>query len=71
MRGEVSLAGVYMPGLLVLAIIALVVTGILTRLFSITGVYRLIAYRPLVDVALYVIVLGGLVLLFVPDAPLP
>ncbi len=71
MRGEVSLAGVYMPGLLVLAIIALVVTGILTRLFSVTGVYRLIAYRPLVDVALYVIVLGGLVLLFVPDAPLP
>ena len=71
MMGEVSIAGVYMPGLLVLAIVALVVTGVLTRLFGVVGVYRLIAYRPLVDVALYVIVLGGLVLLFVPDAPLP
>jgi len=71
MRGEVSIAGVYMPGLLVLAIVALVLTGILTRLFGLIGVYRLIAYRPLVDVALYVIVLGGLVFLFVPDAPLP
>lgn len=66
MNGEVSIAGVYMPGLLVLAALALVVTIVLTRIFGIFGAYRLIAYRPLVDVALYLIVLGGLVFLLVP-----
>lgn len=71
MSGEVSVAGVYMPGLLVLAIIALVLTAVLTRLLGMTGAYRVIAYRPLVDVALYIIVLGALVLLFVSDAALP
>ncbi len=35
------------------------------------GAYRLIAYRPLVDLALFFIVLGALVLLFASDAPLP
>ncbi|MFW2851376.1 DUF1656 domain-containing protein [Sphingomonas sp. TX0543] len=71
MSGEISIAGVYMPGLLLLAIAALVLTAVLTRLLGLIGAYRLIAYRPLVDVALYVIVLGLLVILFVPDAPLP
>ncbi|WP_298670361.1 DUF1656 domain-containing protein [uncultured Sphingomonas sp.] len=71
MNGEVDIAGVYMPGLLVLAFAALVITGILTRLLGMVGAYRLIAYRPLVDVALFVIVLGLLVLLFVSDVRLP
>ncbi|WEK44794.1 MAG: DUF1656 domain-containing protein [Candidatus Sphingomonas colombiensis] len=71
MNGEVNIAGVYMPGLLVLAIVALVITGVLTRMLGMVGAYRLITYRPLVDVALFVIVLGLLVLLFVSDVTLP
>jgi len=71
MNGEVNIAGVYMPGLLVLAIAALLATALLTRVLGLIGAYRLIAYRPLVDLALYVIVLGALVLLFASDAPLP
>ncbi|MBN8848383.1 MULTISPECIES: DUF1656 domain-containing protein [unclassified Sphingomonas] len=71
MNGEVNIAGVYMPGLLVLGIVALLVTALLTRVLGAIGAYRLIAYRPLVDLALFFIVLGALVLLFASDAPLP
>ncbi|MFT3978717.1 MAG: DUF1656 domain-containing protein [Sphingomonas bacterium] len=70
MGGEVSLGGVYMPGLLLLAIVALLLTAVLTRLLGLIGAYRLFAYRPLVDVAIYVIMLGALVLLFASDASL-
>jgi hypothetical protein len=30
------------------------------------GLYRVFAYRPLVDVAIYILILGGLVLAFAP-----
>lgn len=66
MTGEVSLFGVFVPGLLLLAIAAAVLTALISRLFAIVGVYRIFAYRPLVDVAVYILVLGGLVLAFAP-----
>ena len=69
--GEVSLGGVYMPGLLLLAIVALAATAVLTRLLGLIGAYRLFAYRPLVDVAIYVITLGALVFFFASDVSLP
>jgi Mn2+/Fe2+ NRAMP family transporter len=58
MTGEISIAGVYFPSLLLLAVIAAVLTGIATRLLSFFGAYRAVAYRPLVDLALFVIILG-------------
>jgi mannitol-specific phosphotransferase system IIBC component len=58
MIGEISIFGVYLPALLVLALAALVVTGLLTRLFALTGFYRLVAYRPLVDLSVFLLILG-------------
>ena len=58
MIGEVSIFGVYLPALLVLALCALVLTGLLTQLFSLAGVYRLVAYRPLVDLSVFLLLLG-------------
>lgn len=58
MTGELSIGGVYLPTILVLAILAIVLTGIATRLLVLIEAYRLIVYRPLVDLALFVIILG-------------
>ncbi|WP_404710926.1 DUF1656 domain-containing protein [Sphingomonas sp. MMS24-J13] len=66
MIGEVSIGGVYLPALLLLALAALVLTGLLTRFFSLVGVYRLVAYRPLVDLCLFMLLLGLLALLTMP-----
>ena len=63
MTGEVSLGGVYVPPLLLLGIAALLLTGLFSRLLAATGAYRIVVYRPLVDLALFVIVLGLLALL--------
>lgn len=66
MTGELSIGGVYLPTILLLAVAALVLTGLATRLLAIIGVYRLVAYRPIVDLALYVFILGLLSLLTGP-----
>ncbi|GFE72923.1 MULTISPECIES: DUF1656 domain-containing protein [Novosphingobium] len=61
MRGEVSIDGVFLPTLLVLAIIASVITLALMRIANLIGFYRLFAYRAMVDLCLYILVLGLLV----------
>jgi hypothetical protein len=58
MIGEISIGGVYLPALLVLAMTALLIVGLLSRLLALIGAYRLVAYRPLVDVALFLLILG-------------
>lgn len=68
MNAELSLGGVYVPRLLLLACAALLLTIALARLLALVSAYRLFAYRPLVDVALFVILLGLLDLLFNPGA---
>ena len=62
MTGEVSFGGVFVPTLLVLFVIALPVTAVLLRLLGLSGFYRFVAYRALVDLCLFVLVLGGLCL---------
>jgi hypothetical protein len=72
MIGEVSIGGVYFPALLLLGFLALVATGLATRILAFVGAYRLVAYRPIVDISLFVIVLGLLVTLtphFGPATP--
>jgi hypothetical protein len=71
MIGEVSLFGVYVPALLLLGLAALVLAGLLSRLLQLTGFYRLIAYRPLVDLCLFTLILGLIVLLTEPLGPRP
>jgi hypothetical protein len=66
MIGEVSIGGVFMPALLVLGAFALVATALLTQLLQVIGVYRVVAYRPLVDLAIFVLILGLIVLLTAP-----
>ena len=58
MTGEIAIYGIFIPTLLVLAIAAAIVTMGLMRLFNVIGVYRLFAYRALVDLCLFVLVLG-------------
>ncbi len=60
MIGEVSIGGVYLPVLLLLGLIALGLTGLLSRLLAVIGFYRLVAYRPLVDLAIFMLILGSL-----------
>lgn len=58
MTGEVSLAGVFVPTLLVLALAAMALSFLLTRLIGMFGLYRFVAYRALVDLSLFVLTLG-------------
>lgn len=60
MNGETAIMGVYMPTILLLAVIAAFVTMALMRLADVAGLYRVVAYRALVDLCLYVLVLGAL-----------
>lgn len=69
MTGELTIGGVYLPAILLLAVIAVVLTGLTTRLLSIAGLYRIIVYRPLVDLALFIIILGLLSLATGPSGP--
>ncbi|MBY8827965.1 DUF1656 domain-containing protein [Hephaestia mangrovi] len=58
MTGEIAIYGVFVPTLLILGIAASLVTMALMRLFNLVGVYRLFAYRALVDLCLFILVLG-------------
>ena len=61
MIGEVDVYGVFVPPLLIWVIAALPVTALIRRLFVRVGLYRFVWHRPLFDLALLVIVLGGVV----------
>ena len=63
MIGEIPIGGVYVPAMLLLAVAALILTGLLSRLLAMIGAYRAVVYRPLVDIALFVLILGLLVFL--------
>ena len=60
MTGEIDLYGVYLSPLLALGVAALAVSYPLRRLLDRLGLYRWVWHRALFDVALYVLVLGGL-----------
>jgi hypothetical protein len=68
MTGEIAIGGVYLPSILVIAILAVILTALATRLLAILGAYRFIAYRPLVDLALFFLILGLLSWLTGPAA---
>ncbi len=58
MVGEVSIGGVYIPALVLLSLAALALTGFVGRFCAVLGVYRFLAYRPLVDGVIFVLLLG-------------
>ncbi|KQO06788.1 MULTISPECIES: DUF1656 domain-containing protein [Sphingomonas] len=68
MTGEISIGGVFLPSILLLAVAAVLLTGLATRLLAFAGFYRVVTYRPLVDLALFILILGLLALLTGPSA---
>ena len=63
MIGEVSLYGIYVPPLLLLALLALVVSRLFNRMLARTGFYRHVWHPALFDFSLFIIVLGSLAFL--------
>ncbi|WP_416462712.1 DUF1656 domain-containing protein [Sphingomonas sp. VDB2] len=63
MTGEIAMGGIFIPTLLLLALVALVLSWALTRLIAAFGLYRFLAYRAAVDLSLFILLLGGLALL--------
>jgi Protein of unknown function (DUF1656) len=63
MIGEIDVYGVFVPFLLLCVGAALPLTAGLRRVLRWLGFYRLVWHRPLFDLALLVIVLGGVVAL--------
>jgi hypothetical protein len=63
MMGEIDLYGVFVPGLALWMAAAFALSLPLRRLLVATGFYRLVWHRPLFDLALYVVLLGGVVTL--------
>lgn len=55
---EVSVAGVLLPGLLVLAAVGLLATVVALRLLTLTGARRLFVHRPLVEIATFALIYG-------------
>jgi len=60
MIGEISIGGVYIPSLLFLVLAAAVLAVLLSRLVSALGLYELVVYRPLADIAFFLILLGAI-----------
>jgi len=63
MIGEISIGGVFVPSLLIWALIAFVLNVVLRRILSAIGFYRLVWHRALFDTALFVILLAIVVAL--------
>jgi hypothetical protein len=61
MRGEFDLFGVYLPPLLLAILVAWPLTVALVRVLNRAGFYRFVWHRPMVNLALFVLVLGGTV----------
>lgn len=58
---DLNVEGILIPGLVVLAFLALVVSMAVLRLFAASGLHRRFAYRPLVELATFAIIYGLLV----------
>jgi hypothetical protein len=59
MIGEISLYGIYVPWLLLMALLALALSRALSYLLARVGFYRLVWHPALFDFAMFVIVLGA------------
>ncbi|WP_416050757.1 DUF1656 domain-containing protein [Cupriavidus basilensis] len=59
LSAEIDLYGVFVPGLLALMFLTFVITACMRAALARAGFYRLVWHRSLFNLALYVIVLGG------------
>jgi hypothetical protein len=60
MIGEISIGGVYIPSLLLLVLVAVVLMIPLSRFLAAVGFYRLVMYRPLADIAFFLLLLAAI-----------
>lgn len=60
MPTEIDFYGVYFPRLLVLMLIAYGISSVLRKALARFGFYSLVWHRGLFDIALYVLLLGGI-----------
>jgi hypothetical protein len=63
MTSDLDIYGVFVPALFAWLLIALGISLPLRRVLTWSGFYRFVWHRPLFDVALYVVLLGIVVLL--------
>jgi hypothetical protein len=63
MIGEISLGGVFVPSLLIWVLVAFGLNVVLRRALYAAGFYRFVWHRALFDLALFVILLAGVVAL--------
>ncbi|MDO6414195.1 DUF1656 domain-containing protein [Sphingomonas sp. BIUV-7] len=61
MIGEISIFGVFFPKLLLVGLVALGACGVATTVLSRIGFYRLVAQRPVVDLAFFVFIFAALI----------
>ncbi|MDF0489981.1 DUF1656 domain-containing protein [Sphingomonas sp. H39-1-10] len=61
MISDLNIEGILVPGLLVLACLALVATVMLMRLLAVTGLSRRLALSALTEIAVFIILYGLLV----------
>jgi len=60
MIGEIDVYGLFIPPLLILAVVAWALSGLLRRTLRAVGFYGWVWHPPLFDLALYVVVLSAL-----------
>jgi Protein of unknown function (DUF1656) len=58
---EIDIYGVYVPDLLVWIVVTFPISVLVRRALAFAGLYRLVWHRALFDVAVFVILLGGVV----------
>jgi hypothetical protein len=61
MTHEIDIYGVFVPDLMVWVVLAFLLSVPVRRLLGAIGFYRLVWHRALFDLALFVIVLGGVI----------
>jgi hypothetical protein len=61
MSPDFDLHGVFVSALLVWSVLALILTSVLRRVLDHVGFYRFVWHQPLFDLAVFVILLGGIV----------
>jgi hypothetical protein len=61
MTHEIDIYGVFLPDLLVWFVVALLLSVPVRRFLGMIGFYRLVWHRALFDLALVVLILGGVV----------
>jgi len=59
MVGEVSIGGVYVPVLLVLAVLSLLATPCVVGLLDRLQFFRFVVFRTLVDICVFILLLGS------------